>query len=154
MGNNEFKKVPTKNRTCYYFDEIIKLEHFDLDNILIDKISHENILIYDISYKPLIDAKPLHIRFDKTDGFMRIYDGNRYLTSLGFEEYDAIYKRIRYLIIQKSGITFIFPYNFAKIKVHSYDSLLLEKRFTVHNVIIHIKLILNKDKNQYYYNIF
>ena len=84
---------------------------------------------------------------------MRIYDGTRYLTSLGFEEYDAIYNRIRYLIIQKSGITIIFPYYFAKIKVHSYDSLLLEKCFTVH-VIIHIKLILNKDKNQYYYNIF
>ena len=29
---------------CYYFDGIIKLEDFDLDNILIEK-SHENILI-------------------------------------------------------------------------------------------------------------
>ena len=24
MENNEFKKVCIKNRTCYYFDEIIK----------------------------------------------------------------------------------------------------------------------------------
>ena len=28
-----------KNRTCYYFDDIIKLEDFDLDNILIDEKS-------------------------------------------------------------------------------------------------------------------
>ena len=28
---------------CYYFDYIIKLEDFDLDNILIDKLSQENI---------------------------------------------------------------------------------------------------------------
>ena len=33
---------------------------------------------------------------------------------------------------------------FAKIKV---DSLLIEKRLTLHNVIIHIKSVLNKDKS-------
>ena len=37
MENNELKKVPIKNRTCYYFNGIIKLEDFDLDNILIDE---------------------------------------------------------------------------------------------------------------------
>ena len=31
---NELKKVCIKNRTCYYFDDIIRLEDFDLDNIL------------------------------------------------------------------------------------------------------------------------
>ena len=64
MENSEFKKVRIKNRTCYYFDDIIKLEDFDLDNIFIDKKSHENILIYDISYKILIDSKPLRISID------------------------------------------------------------------------------------------
>ena len=34
MENNEFKKVQIKNRTCYYFNDIIKLEDFDLDNFL------------------------------------------------------------------------------------------------------------------------
>ena len=43
MENNEYKKVYIKIRTSYYFDDIIKLEDFDLDNILIDKKSHENI---------------------------------------------------------------------------------------------------------------
>ena len=51
MENNELKKVRIKNYTCYCFDDIIKLEDFYLDNILIDEKSHENILIYDISYK-------------------------------------------------------------------------------------------------------
>ena len=63
---------------CYYFDGIIKLEDCDLDNILIDKKLIENILIYDISRKTLIDPKPLHIRFDKVDGIIRIYDGTRH----------------------------------------------------------------------------
>ena len=90
MENNEFKKVLIKNRTGYYFDDITKLEKFDLDNISIDKKSHENILIYDISYKTLIDTKPLRIRFDKIDGFIRIYDGTRYLAIFSSEKYDAI----------------------------------------------------------------
>ena len=37
MEYNEFEKVRIKNRTCYYFDDIIKLKDFDLDNILIDE---------------------------------------------------------------------------------------------------------------------
>ena len=28
---------------CHYFNDIIKLEDFDIDNILIDEKSHENI---------------------------------------------------------------------------------------------------------------
>ena len=37
MKNNELKKVRTKNRTCYYFDDIIKFEDVDFDNILLEK---------------------------------------------------------------------------------------------------------------------
>ena len=33
MKNIEFKKVYIKNCTCYCFDNIIKLEDFDLDII-------------------------------------------------------------------------------------------------------------------------
>ena len=80
MENDELKKVRVKNRTCDYFDDIIKSEDFDIDNILIDEKSHEKILIYKISYQALIGSKILRIRFDKIDGFIRIYDGTRYLT--------------------------------------------------------------------------
>ena len=31
MEKNEFKKVRIKNRTCYYVDDIIKLEDFDIE---------------------------------------------------------------------------------------------------------------------------
>ena len=43
-----------KNRTFYYFDDIIKSEDFDLGNNLIDEKSYKNILI---SYKTLINSK-------------------------------------------------------------------------------------------------
>ena len=75
MENNKSKKARI---TCYYFDGIIKLEENDLDNALMNEKSNENILICDILYKTLINLKPLLSRFDKIDGFIRIYDGTRY----------------------------------------------------------------------------
>ena len=154
MENNELKRVRIKNCKCYYFDDIIKLEDFDIDNILIDEKSHENILIYDISCKTFIVAKPLHIRFDKIDGFTRIYNGTRYLVLFGSKKDDAIYNRIIYILSLKSSITYVSSHYYAKIKVDSYDSLPIEKTLTLHIVIILIKPVLNKDKNHYYYKMF
>ena len=131
------------------FDDIIKLEDF----ILIDEKSHKNVLICDISYKTLIGASPLHVRFDKLDGFIRIYDRTRYLTLFSSEKQDAIYNKIRYPISLKISITYVFSHYYTKIVVDSYDSLHTEKRLTLH-VIILIRSVLNKDKNHYYYDIF
>ena len=51
----------------------------------------------------------------------------------GFRKYDAIYTRIRYHISIRSRIT--------------CDSLPIEKGLTLHNVIILIKSVLNKDQD-------
>ena len=79
MENNELKKVDIKNHTCYYFDDIIKFESFYFVNILFDEKLYENILIYDVLYKTLIGASPLHILFDKIDGFIWDYNEIEYL---------------------------------------------------------------------------
>ena len=105
-------------------------------------------------YKTLISAKPLGFMFDKVNGFTRVYDKTKYLILFGLEKYDAIYNRIRYLRSLKCGITYVFSRNYAKIKIDSDDGLSLEKTLSLHNVIIHIKSVLNKNKNHYYYKIF
>ena len=74
-------------------------------------------------------ANPLRIRFDEIYGFIRVYDGTRYLILFGSEKYDSIYNRIRYLISAKSGITYITSHNYAKIKVDSCNFLLLKNSF-------------------------
>ena len=33
MENNQLIKVRIENRTCYYFNDLIKLDDFDIDNI-------------------------------------------------------------------------------------------------------------------------
>ena len=32
-SNDKLKKINIKNCTCYYFDDIVKIEDFDFDNI-------------------------------------------------------------------------------------------------------------------------
>ena len=105
---NNLKKSNVENHTCYYFDDIIQIEDFDFENILLDQKLYKNILFNDISYETFIGAKPLRVRFHKVDRFFRVYDETKYLVLLGPEKYDAIYNRIRYLIIQKSGIRYVF----------------------------------------------
>ena len=62
IKNNEFKKVYIKNGMCYYFGAIFEFEDFDFDNIVIvNEKSNENILIYNISCRALIDPKTLRI---------------------------------------------------------------------------------------------
>ena len=50
MESSELKEIDIKNCTCYYFDDIIKIENFEFDNILIDGKLYKNILDYNISY--------------------------------------------------------------------------------------------------------
>ena len=97
-------------------------------------------------------AKPSRIRFDKIDGFIKIYDRTRYLISFDSERYDAIYDRIRYLIKEKRGITYNISYNFARIRIYQYNSLPLEKTLNFHNDLILIKSVVIKNKNNCYYN--
>ena len=72
-------------------------------------------------------AKPLCIRFSKVDGFVRVYDGTRYVVLFGPEKHDVIFNRLRYLLSQKSGITYVLSHNYARTKIDSYDILPLKK---------------------------
>ena len=122
-NNDELKEIDITKSTCYFVNDIIEIRDFD-SHISLNEKSYKGILVYDISCKNLIGAKPLRTRFDKVDG---AYDGTRYLVLFGLEKYDAICNRIRYLIGQKSGITYIISHNYPKIKIDSCNSLPLEK---------------------------
>ena len=94
----------------------MRVVDINLYKILLDKRSYENILTYGISYKIFMGAKPLSIRFDQIDRFVKIYKGIRCLVLFCPEKYDEVYDRIKYIISEKSSITHIFNHNFAKIK--------------------------------------
>ena len=118
------------------------------DNVLLEEKSYKtykNILIYDISYKTFMGAKPLRIRFNKIDEFIKIYGGIRYLVLYDYKRYNTINDRIRYLISEKSSITDSVNHNFARIKIDSYNYLPLEKLLTF------FKSVVKNNKNEYFY---
>ena len=106
----------------------------------------------------------LRIRFGKVNGIIKMCNEIRYLElSDLYNEgyygvisgiYNRIFDRINYLINKKGSTTDSINYNFARIRIDSYNSLPIEKALTFHNVIMLIKSVVNEYKNNYYYNIF
>ena len=97
----------------------------------------------------------MRFRFDKVDVFTRVRGGEiRYLVLFDLGWFDKICDRMKYLTSPKSGITNSHSHNFGKIRIGSCNSLPIEKIWTFYNVIILIKSVVNKNKNEYHYNIF
>ena len=59
--------------------------------ILYETKKYENIVIYDYLYKIFMGSKPLCIKFNKTDGFIKICNGIRYLILFSYWWYDKIF---------------------------------------------------------------
>ena len=119
---------------CNYFDDIINGSKINFRNI-VDKKLHENISVYNTSYKIPTGPKLLHTRFDKIDGFIMVFDGKiKYLVLIDYGLFDKICDKIKYDISRKRGITNSINYK--------------------NNVIILNKSVVHKNKNKYGYKIF
>ena len=76
MGN--IKEINIKNRTYYFFDDIINIKDFDSNLLKIDRKSYKNIDIYytgyitmkDSDYVRINSVNPLYLIIDKVDGFI------------------------------------------------------------------------------------
>ena len=53
--SNKFKDISIKNHTCYFFDDVVNIKLYDLNNIKIDETSFKNIPIYFIGYVTIKD---------------------------------------------------------------------------------------------------
>ena len=60
MGN-KFKDIDIKNRTCYFFNDMINNKNLNLKKIKIDEKSYKNILIYYIGYVTFKDLRYVKI---------------------------------------------------------------------------------------------
>ena len=73
----------------------------NLHNILKDEKSYGNILIYNTVCKTSYGEKPLHIIFDKVDGYIIKYDSTKYLALfiLMKSMSECLHKKSYYVII-------------------------------------------------------
>ena len=79
------KQLNIKNRTYYFYDDLINIKNFNPKLLKLDKKSFNDISMYYIGYvtkKPkynINNVNPLYLVIDKTDGFIEEKEGDKYL---------------------------------------------------------------------------
>ena len=86
MGN--VKLINIKNRTYYFFNDVINIEDFDLNLLKRGEKSYKNIDIYYIGYITMKDfdyvkinsVNPLYLIIGEVDGYTEGKSGKKYLS--------------------------------------------------------------------------
>ena len=81
------KETNIKNRTYYFFDDIINIKNFIANLLKIEKKSYKNIDIYYTGYVTIKNSRyvnnhsvnPLYFIVDTVDRFIEEKEGNKYL---------------------------------------------------------------------------
>ena len=103
--SNKVKDIDIKNRTYYFFNDIIDIKNFDPNNIKIDEKSYKNILSYYIGHVTIEDSK--YVKNNSVNPLYLIFSNvNEY-----FEE------------INKSKDLTLLPTNERKEKIKKYEEL-------------------------------
>ena len=84
----ETKQIDIKNRTYYFYNDIIDLKDFDARLLKIDKKSYKNIGIYNIGYitikkiddyENIYSVNPLYLIIAHASGYIEEKGVNKYL---------------------------------------------------------------------------
>ena len=97
----QVNEINIKNRTYYFFNDMIIIEVFDSNFLKIDKKSHINIGIYNIEYitiKKLIvmkifSANPLYLIIGEVDGFIEEKNQSQYLVFDSTDENKEVFEK-------------------------------------------------------------
>ena len=99
MGN--IKEINIKNRTDYFFDDMISIKDFDPNLLKIDKKPYKNIDIYYIGYITVKDSfyvkiksiNPLYLIISNADGYIKEKNGSKYLAFDSANENNEVLKK-------------------------------------------------------------
>ena len=95
------KQRNIKNRTYYFFNDIIHIKIFDSNLLKIDKKSYKNIDIYYIGYitikkiddyENIYSGNPLYLVVNTADGHIEEKNGNKYLIFASADKNNKVLK--------------------------------------------------------------
>ena len=156
------KQINIKNRTYYFYNDIIDLENFKSNLLKIDKKSYKDISIYNVGYitnKKIDDCEniscvnPLYLRITHASGYIEERGVKKYLFFDSTDEnkellkkYNDAFNGIRYEIKTiNGGKENDYEKDYMKIKFHSDDDLPLNKPLKFHNMTITIRSVFQED---------
>ena len=96
------KQIDIKNRTYYFYNDMIDIKTFDSDLLKIDKKSYKDIGIYNIGYitikkiddyKDIYSVNPLYLTITHANGYIEEKDVNKYLIFDSADENKELLKK-------------------------------------------------------------
>ena len=82
------KEINIKNRTYYFYNDIIDIKTFDSNNLKLDKKTYKDLDIYNIGYVTIKkigygydinNVNPLYLRIDNANGCIEKMSEDKYL---------------------------------------------------------------------------
>ena len=157
------KQLNIKNRTYYFYDDLINLKDFDPNLLSLDKKSSIDISIYYIGYvtkKPEYNINSVNLLcllISELDGFIEEKEGSKYLNIAltdsnndALIKYAEVWRRIKYQIKKiNNGSVGEYAKDYMKIKFDSDDNLPLNKILKFLELTIFIRNIFEKDGKCY-----
>ena len=158
----EVKQINIKNRTYYFYNDIIHLKDFGPNLLKIDNRSYINIDIYYIGYitikkiddfESIYSMNPLYLRIDRASGYIEEKNKNKYLIFDSVDEnkevlkkygdvWDGIKNNIKAI---NGGEENNYKKDYMKIKFNSDDDLQLNKLLKFHLMTIIIRCVFGED---------
>ena len=161
----EIKQINIKNRTYYFYNDIIDLKDFDAKLLKIDKKSCKNIDIYYIGYitikkiddyESIYSVNPLYLRINHASGYIEEKNENKYLIFDSVDENKEVFKKyadvwngIKNKIKAINGDECDYGEDYMKIKLNSDDDLPLNKLPKFHLMTIIIRCVFSEDGKLY-----
>ena len=157
------KQMNIKNRTYYFYDEIINIKNFDPNLLKLDKKTCKDIAIYYIGYFTKKDeykinsVYPIYLLVHRIDGFIEEKEGNKYLNVASTDRNSEILKKYAQVFsgikdqIEKitDGKSGEYDKDHMKIKFSSDNDFPLSKQLNFLSITIIIRNIFEKDGKYY-----
>ena len=161
----KIRQINIKNRTYYFYNDIIDLKKFQSNLLKIDKKSYKNISIYNIGYitiKKIDDCEninsvnPLYLNIAHASGYIKEKGVKKYLVFDSTDEnkelikkYNDVFNGIRDKIKEINSDECDYEKDYMKIKFNSDDDLPLNKPLKSHLMTITIRSVFEEDGKLY-----
>ena len=98
----EVKQINIKNRTYYFYNDMINLKNFEPNLLKIDRKSYKNIGIYNIEYitikkiddyENIYGVNPFYLRVNHASGYIEEKNENKYLIFDSTDENKELLKK-------------------------------------------------------------
>ena len=159
------KQINIKNRTYYFYNDIINLKNVESKLLKIDKKSYKNIGIYNIGYitikkiddcENIYSVNPLYLFINHANGYIEEKGLNKYLSFDSTDEnkellkkYNDVWNGIKIKIEEISSGECDYEKDYMEIKSNSDDNLPLNKPLKFHNMTITIRSVFEEDDKPY-----